>query len=398
MNVLLYYPRLLTALIFRPLPHSQSSFAHWVYAQTFLLWNQPWHDPSDTIGMQLVREFRKNKTIDPNDPKNRRRALIARYVYLCMLFAWPLWSFVLSLREGGRFIARWNELADGLILHIQRMQSYELTNPRSLSALSLYMPLLYIFTKTGRRWPDHKDEIAAICRQLRLPAPRVFTDADPPLPAGRYIVKPVGGCQGHGIFATSDPSAYLGDRKWVVQEAVRNVPELRRFWGTDSLSTLRFVTLHETGGDYQYAGCLARMPVGDSLFDNMCQGNAMVVVESTGRFGRVFPKGATVEGVTEHPTTGTRVEGESIPRFQECVDLARTAHQQIAPDSPFFNTDIAVTEQGPMVIEFNNAPALATHFFDGDGAHRFVNALCRAIAQASRATPLVERALTAGSV
>jgi hypothetical protein len=189
----------------------------------------------------------------------------------------------------------------------------------------------------------------------------------------------------------------VGDPKWVVQEAVRNVPELRRFWGTDSLSTLRFVTLLEGGGNQQFAGCLARMPVGDSLFDNMCQGNAMVVVESSGKFGRVFPKGASVEGVAEHPTTGIRVEGESIPRFQECVELARKAHQQIAPDSPFFNTDIAVTEQGPMVIEINNAPALATHFFDGDGADRFVNSLCRAIAQASREAPLVEQPLPAGS-
>jgi hypothetical protein len=362
------------------------------------LWNQPWHDPSDTIGMQLVRELRKNKVIDPNDPKTRRRATIARYVYLCMLFVWPLWSFIVALREGERFFARWNELADGLILHIQRMQTYELTNPRSLSALSLYMPLLYIFRKTGRRWPDQKNEVAAICTQLCLPAPRVFTDADRPLPAGRYFVKPVGGCQGHGIFATSDPSVYLGDPKWVVQEVVRNVPELRRFWGTDSLSTLRFVTLLEDGNNCRFAGCLARMPVGDSLIDNMCQGNAMIAVESTGKFGRVFPKGSTPAGVAEHPTTGIRVEDESIPRFHECVELARIAHQQIAPYSPFFNTDIAVAEQGPLVIEFNNAPALATHFFDGDGADRFVHAFCTAIKKASQKSTILEEALPAGSI
>jgi hypothetical protein len=384
MNVLLYYPRLLTALILRPLPHDQSTLAHWVYVQTFLLWNEPWHDASDSIGMQLVREFRKNKSIDPNDFKTRRSAFAARYIYLCMLFAWPLWSLLLSLRDGGRFFARWNEHADSLILHLQRMQPFDLTHHKCLSALSLYVPLLYVFCKTGRRWPDQKDEIAAVCRQLQLPAPRVFTDSDRPLPAGRYIVKPVDGCQGYGIFFTSDPSAYLDDPKWVVQEAVRNVPELRRFWGTDSLSTLRFATLLDEDGNYQFAGCLARMPVGDSLFDNMCQGNALVVVESTGRFGRVFPKGASVEGVAEHPTTGIRVEGQSIPRFQECVDLARKAHQKVAPDSPFFNTDIAVTEKGPVIIEFNNAPALATHFFEGDGAVRFVNSLCRAIVRASR--------------
>jgi hypothetical protein len=278
------------------------------------------------------------------------------------------------------------------------MQPYELITPRSLSALSLYMPLLYIFCKTGRRWPDQKDEIAAVCRQFQLPAPRVYTAADQALPAGRYFVKPVNGCQGHGIFVTSDPSAYLADSKWVVQEAVRNVPELRRFWGTDSLGSLRFVTLLEGDDSYQFAGCLARMPVGDSLIDNMCQGNAMVAVDSDGKFGRVFPKGASVEGVADHPTTGIRVEGESIPRFQECVELARMAHQKIAPYSPFFNTDMAVTERGPLVIEFNNAPALATHFFDGDGADRFTGALCRGVARATYERPIVEQPLPASSV
>ena len=140
------------------------------------------------------------------------------------------------------------------------------------------------------------------------------------------------------------------------------------------------------------------MPVGDSVIDNMCQGNAMVVVENSGKFGRVYPNGASVEGVAEHPTTGIQVEGEAIPRFIECVELARTAHRQIAPESPFFNTDIAVTEQGPMVIEFNNAPALATHFFEGDGADRFVNCLCRAIVEASRQAPPVSQPLPAGSM
>ena len=65
---------------------------------------------------------------------------------------------------------------------------------------------------------------------------------------------------------------------------------------------------------------------------------------------------------------------------------------------PFFNTNIAVTEQGPLVIEFNNAPALTTHFFDAADAGRFVNFLCRAIAQASQATPLIDRHSRAGSL
>ena len=42
LNLFLYYPRLITALVFRPLPTSHVTLQHWVMAHIFLLWNTPW--------------------------------------------------------------------------------------------------------------------------------------------------------------------------------------------------------------------------------------------------------------------------------------------------------------------------------------------------------------------
>ena len=399
MNVLLYYPRLLIALLFRPLPTDHATLTHWIYAQSFFLWNKPWRNSGDSLGMEVLRAHKKStEPLDPNDPKIKRAVFVGRYVGLLLLFVWPFLALLLSLRQGRRFLHHWNALVGALILFLQRPERNSRPNLKTLSGMSLFVPLLYIADKTHRRWPDHKDEIAAACKQWRLPAPRVFTAADLPLPPGRYFVKPVNGYRAYGCFVTSDPSAYVGDPKWIVQEAVKNDPEIRRLWGTDSLGTYRFATLLVGEHEYEFVGADLRMPVGDSLVDNAFYGNVGSWVDKTGKLGRVYGKNRPKEGIPNHPTTDIPVEGTTVPRFQECIDLAILAHRRLAPYSPFFNADIALTEQGPMLIEINSSVGFSARFFNGDNPDRFVQSLCRAIAQASRETPQVESALQVGSV
>ena len=217
MNVLLYYPRLLIALLFRPLPTNHATLTHWNYAQSFILWNKPWRNSGDSLGMEVLRAHKKSgDPLDPNDPAIKRAVFIGRYVGLLLVFIWPFLALLLSLRYGRRFLRHWNDLVDALILYLQRPQRYEQRNLKALSGMSLFVPLLYIADRTGRRWPDHKDEIAAACKQWRLPTPRVLTASDLPLPSGRYFVKPVNSYRAYGCFVTSDPSEYISDPKWIV--------------------------------------------------------------------------------------------------------------------------------------------------------------------------------------
>jgi hypothetical protein len=399
MNVLLYYPRLLIALLLRPLPTNQATLTHWIYAQSFLLWNKHWRNSGDTLGIEVLRAHKKSgEPLDPNDPRIQQAVLLTRYLGIYLVFMWPLLALLLSLRYGWRFFGHWNELVHTLVLHLQRLQFHERPNRMALTGMSLFVPLLYIAEKTGRRWPDYKDEISAACKQWRLPAPRVLTAADVPLPPGRYFVKPVNSYRAYGVFLTSDPSAYLDDPNWVVQEAVKNDPAIRRIWGTDSLGTFRFATLLVGEHEYESVGAVLRMPVGESLVDNPWLGNVSSWVDQTGKLGPVFGKIFPKEGVLTHPTTGIRVDGYTVPRFQECIDLAILAHRRLAPYSPFFNADIALCEQGPMIIEINSSVGFPARFFCGENLDRFVISLCRAIAQASRKIPQVEKALEAGSV
>ena len=179
---------------------------------------------------------------------------------------------------------------------------------------------------------------------------------------------------------------------------VKNDPEIRRLWGTESLGTYRFATLLVGEHKYEFVGADLRMPVGDSLVHNSFHGNANSCVDRSGKLGLVYSRDTSPDGILNHPTTGVRVEGTTVPRFQECIDLALLAHRRLAPYSPFFNADIAMTEQGPMLIEINSSVGFSARFFNGDNPERFVQSLCRAIARASRETPQVESALQVGSV
>jgi hypothetical protein len=396
MNVLLYYPRLLIAFLFRPLPTDQISLTYWNYAHSIFLWNKPWRNSGDTLGMEVLRAHKKSgNPLDPDDPKVKRAVCIGRYLSLLLLLLWPFLALLLSLRHGRRFFQNWNDLVGALILLLQRPQLRARPNPKALSGMSLFVPLLYIADRTGRRWPDHKDEIAAACKQWRLPSPRVFTTADLPLPLGKYFLKPVNSYRGFGCSTTDDPSTYVGDPNWIVQEAVKNDPEICRYWETDALGTYRFATLLVDENEYEYVHAELRLPVGDSLIDNTSQGNVNCAVDKTGRLGLLFGKNGQQEDPLHHPTTGVRVEGTVVPRFQECIDLALLAHKRIAPCSPFFNADIALTEQGPMLIEINSSVGFSARFFGDENRERFVHALCQAIARASQESPRTERALQA---
>ena len=61
MNVLLYYPRLLIALIFRPLPTDHTTLTYWNYAQSLFLWNKPWRNAGDGLGMEVLRRAQEER-------------------------------------------------------------------------------------------------------------------------------------------------------------------------------------------------------------------------------------------------------------------------------------------------------------------------------------------------
>jgi hypothetical protein len=270
MNVLLYYPRLIAALVLRRPPRCHATLQHWVNAELFWSWNQPWDNPLNTFGMSVVRLYAlaKKSSFAPWHWKARCASFIFRIVFLCLLFAWPILMAFKAFRSQGRRLARWNSLVNQLRIFFSESWSHGTHVAEPLDCTDFLAPLLYIYRRTGRRIPDRKDETVDFCRRLGIPTPRVLGVDDVPTPGQTYVVKPIDGCRAVGILFTDQPQAYLGQTDVIVQEVARNPVNLRRLWGTNTLASLRFITAIRDDGEYEVVACILRVPIGDSAFDN----------------------------------------------------------------------------------------------------------------------------------
>jgi D-alanine-D-alanine ligase-like ATP-grasp enzyme len=102
-----------------------------------------------------------------------------------------------------------------------------------------------------------------------------------------------------------------------------------------------------------------RFGQGLSWTDNTSGGGFSVAVngetgalEGPGR--QEITKGAGV--FYEHPDTHFKFDGFSIPYFKEACDLVKNCAQHFP--SRLIGWDIAITEEGPVVIEGNHNPGL----------------------------------------
>jgi hypothetical protein len=238
---------------------------------------------------------------------------------------------------------------------------------------------MYIYGRTGKRIPDRKNETLDACRRLGIPTPRAIKAGDVLTAGQSYIVKPIDGCRAVGIHFTDHPEPYLGRADLIVQEVVRNTPELRRLWGTDTLAAFRFITMITDDNDYEIGACILRVPIGDSKFDNTCKGNGYAAVDPHGTLQRMFLDFGPKEGFTHHPTTGQRLEGTVIHGYADCAALAMQAHRSLAAGMPVLNSDIALTDGGPTLVEINRSPGQYAEMYCNRYSEKCIHAICRIV-------------------
>jgi hypothetical protein len=381
MNILLYYPRLIAALLLRRPPRCHATLQHWVNAQLFWSWNEPWSNSLDTFGMSVVRLYasRKKTSFAAWRWETRFASAIFRLVFLILLFAWPILAGLIAFRGRGKRVVPWNSLVNRLRVFFSESWSRGNEIAEPLDCTDFLAPLLYIYRRTGCRIPDRKDETVDYCRRLGIPTPRVLVADEEVKRGGRYVVKPIDGCRAYGIHFTDQPQAYLGRTDLIVQEAVKNPLSLRRLWGTDTLACFRFITAIGDDGNYEVVACILRIPIGDSIFDNTCKGNGYAAVNSQGVLERLFIDKGSPAGYTHHPTTGELFEGVVIDGYADCAALAVVVHHVLAAGMPALNSDIAATEEGPSLVEINRAPGQYAEMYKNGYSEKCVRAICRTV-------------------
>lgn len=183
----------------------------------------------------------------------------------------------------------------------------------------------------------------------------------------RIVYKPLDGHGGQGL-RSFDFDATNADKTFseisklprgIVEGFVKQHPTMDQL-EPGSVNTVRIVTVSAKANgrdiindffDIVYAAL--RIGRKDSFTDNFSKGGLVAGVDK--KTGIVETDGVDVNGkiYTTHPDTGVTIKGFQIPMFSEILEIVKAAGNTI---DGYIGWDIAVTTEGPALIEANTNP------------------------------------------
>jgi hypothetical protein len=141
---------------------------------------------------------------------------------------------------------------------------------------------------------------------------------------------------------------------YVFQDAIANHPDIVALTGSCSVSTVRVVTVNRTDlPEVLYTSW--KLPSNTAMSDNFWQKGSLIasVAPQTGVVQKIrYGTGPDTQWPETHPVSGTRLKDVTLPLWQATLDLAIAAHATV-PDNGILGWDIAVTPDGPVMIECN---------------------------------------------
>ena len=178
----------------------------------------------------------------------------------------------------------------------------------------------------------------------------------------RIIYKPLSDSCGHGVTVfdlTSDNMDSVYETlaalpTGVVEGYVIQHPEMAKY-SRKSVNTVRLVSVRAFGKiNVLYAAF--RMGGGDAVVDNFHAGGVLALIDV--QTGKLVTEAIDLAGnfYANHPVTGEKIVGFQIPYWNEIVNMINKAGT-IVDGVGYVGWDIAVTENGPILIEGNTAPA-----------------------------------------
>ncbi|MBA3035000.1 MAG: hypothetical protein FP814_00745 [Desulfobacterium sp.] len=152
---------------------------------------------------------------------------------------------------------------------------------------------------------------------------------------------------------------FTANKNFVIQERLMNHPELIRLSETKSLQTLRIWTFIDRNGKSHILHAFLKVIVGENITDNHEHGiSGNLCAEVTLDKGtlksavKLNPNVSGIMTVVSHPKTGISFDGFNIPLWDAALNLAKEASLKFLP-MRIFGWDIAVTSNGPYIIEGN---------------------------------------------
>jgi hypothetical protein len=144
---------------------------------------------------------------------------------------------------------------------------------------------------------------------------------------------------------------------WVIQERVRNHPDLRRLSNTEAVQTVRVLTLLDRRGQARVLWADLRVVMGTAQVDNWrdgTTGNGLATVDlETGRLSPVvapIPGGTGTRVHEVHPRSGARFDEVIVPGWPDARSLLERAAPAFAPMRAL-GWDVVLGPDGPLLLE-----------------------------------------------
>lgn len=127
------------------------------------------------------------------------------------------------------------------------------------------------------------------------------------------------------------------------------------------MATVRALSCLDEQGRPELVGAVMRMAVGDNhVVDNLHAGGIAAGIDlATGELGPASNLGADVRlgWIEQHPDSGAPILGFRLPHWERMRPFVEHAHGGFA-DRVLIGWDIALTADGPILVEANGAPDL----------------------------------------
>lgn len=171
-----------------------------------------------------------------------------------------------------------------------------------------------------------------------------------------------GGASGVFYLENSEYEQFVTDFNTIVQKiptdiAIQKLVEQHEelaVLNTDSVNTLRILTVLKKDGSVKVYSSLLRVGGGKGHVDNFCSGGVAVGIDGD---GKLKEWGYYLNGnrISEHPVSKMKFLGHKIPSFEEAKELCCRAHVYV-PHFRMVSWDVAIEKDGtPILIEANLA-------------------------------------------
>lgn len=164
------------------------------------------------------------------------------------------------------------------------------------------------------------------------------------------------GCERLKISDFADFEAlydYLTDKKFcTIEDNIVQHPALSKLY-SNAVNSLRIITIIDDNNVPHCVYLVQKMGCGGSIIDNNCLFSP--VDPETGVIKYPAHSGDTTKGIVynEHPDTKIHIQGYQLPFIKEAVDMCLKA-AMVVPQVRYVGWDVALTENGPVIIEGNN--------------------------------------------